>query len=82
MRLSVYIPKEIEGRLEEAAEESGLSVTKLIQEIVREKLESRRRSFSRRFLALAGSWEDDRSSEEILRDLRAARSGAQRATLK
>jgi hypothetical protein len=49
---------------------------------VRETLGSRQRSFSRRFLALAGSWEDDRNSEEILRDLRAARVGTQRATLR
>jgi hypothetical protein len=82
VRLSVYIPKEIEGKLEEAAQESGMSITKLIQEMVREKLGSRQRSFSRRFLALAGSWEDDRNREEILRDLRAARVGTQRATLR
>ncbi len=44
-------------------------------------LEAAPRRFSAEFLDLAGTWEDDRSTEEILRDIEDSRLDAARPVL-
>jgi hypothetical protein len=68
MKLSVYVPKRLEEKLREEAEAAEVTPAHLIQELVEHRLDAVPRRFSADFLALAGSWEDDSSTEEILRD--------------
>jgi len=82
MKISVYVPKEFEGQLREKAEEQGMTPSLFIQGLVREQFERGQRRFSRSFAALAGSWEDERSAEEICRDLEESRQDAERSVLR
>lgn len=82
MKISVYVPKELEEPLREEAAEAGESPPLFVQSLLRERLHSRRRSFSEEFAALAGSWEDDRPAEEIIRDIEKNRQSAHRSALR
>lgn len=82
MKISVYVPKELEEPLREEAAEAGASPPLFVQSLLRERLEGRRKTFSEVFAALAGSWEDDRSVEEIVHDIEESRKSAQRAVLR
>lgn len=82
MKISVYIPKDLEEPLREEAAEAGESPTLFVQSLVRERLGGRNREFSEAFAALAGSWEDDRSVAEIVRDVEESRTSAVRSGLR
>jgi hypothetical protein len=82
MKLSVYVPKRFEGKLREAAEAAEVTPSRLVQEIVEERLGGAPRRFSAEFLALAGSWEDSRSTAEILREIEESRLDTARAELR
>jgi hypothetical protein len=82
VKISVYIPKDLEGPLREEAAEAGDSPPLFLQSLVRERLERPKRTFSEEFAALAGSWEDDRSAAEIVRDIEESRTSAARSTLR
>ena len=69
MKLSVYVPKELEGQLREQAE--GQSMTPSL--FVQERFEQGSRRFTPTFATLAGSWEDERSAGEICRELEESR---------
>jgi hypothetical protein len=68
--------------LREEAAEAGESPPLFVQSLLREWLAGRGRTFSEEFAALAGSWEDDRSADEIIRDIEASRTTAQRPELR
>lgn len=76
MKLAVYVPKRMEEKLREEAEAVEVTPSRLIQELVEEHLDAAPRRFSEEFLSLAGSWEDDRSTEEIVRDIEEPRLDA------
>ncbi len=82
MKISVYVPKELEGRLREQAEEQSMTPSLLVQSLVRERFEQRPRRFTPAFVSLAGSWEDERSAAEICRDLEENRRDAERSILR
>jgi hypothetical protein len=82
MKISVYVPKELEEPLREEAAEAGESPPLFVQSLLRERLQGRRKSFSEEFAALAGSWEDDRPAEEIVRDIAESRTSSDRAALR
>ena len=82
MKLSVYVPKHLEEALEAEAEERGESPSMFVQSLVRARLERGGRAFSDEFAALAGSWEDDRSAEEIVREIEESRRSADRPALR
>jgi hypothetical protein len=82
VKISVYIPKELEEPLREEAAEAGESPTLFVQSLVRERLGGRNKEFSEAFAALAGSWEDDRSVAEIVRDIEESRTSAVRSGLR
>lgn len=82
MKISVYVPKELEEPLREEAAEAGASPPLFVQALLRERLEERRKTFSEAFAALAGSWEDDRSVEEIVHDIEESRKSARRDVLR
>jgi len=82
MKISVYVPKELEDQLREQAEEQSMTPSLFVQTLVRERFERQPRRFSPSFAALAGSWEDERSAEEICLDLEESRQDAQRSVLR
>jgi hypothetical protein len=82
MKISVYVPKELEEPLREEAAEAGESPPLFVQSLLRERLEGRLKAFSEEFAALAGSWEDERSVEEIVRDIEESRRSAHRSVLR
>lgn len=82
MKLSVYVPKELEEPLEAEASKRGESPSMFVQSLIRSRLERGGRAFSEEFAALAGSWEDDRSAEEIVRDIEESRRSVRRPALR
>jgi hypothetical protein len=81
VKISVYIPKELEEPLRVEAAEAGESPSIFLQGLVRERLGRGSRTFSDDFAALAGSWEDTRTAAEIIRDLEENRRDAARQML-
>ena len=69
MNVTVYVPKSIEGLLKTAAELARVTPARYVQRLIKRELEGDERSFSEGFIALAGSWEDDRTSEQIIQDI-------------
>lgn len=82
MKLSVYVPKDLEEPLEAEAEKRGESPSMFVQSLIRARLERGGRTFSDEFAALAGSWEDERSVDEIVRDIEESRQSAERPALR
>ncbi len=82
MKISVYVPKELERPLREQAEEQSMTPSRFVQSLVRERFEREPRHFTEAFAALAGSWEDERSAGEICRDLEESRQDAGRSVLR
>lgn len=82
MKLSIYVPKDLEEPLEAEAAKRGESPSMFVQSLVRARLERGGRSFSEDFAALAGSWEDDRSADEIVRDVEESRRSVRRPALR
>ena len=82
MKISVYVPKELEGHLRHQAEERSMTPSLFVQSLVRERFEQAPRRFTQAFAGLAGSWEDARSAKEICRDLEESRQDATRSTLR
>lgn len=82
MKISLYVPKALEGRLREQAEERSMTPSLFVQSLVRERFEQVPRRFTPAFAALAGSWQDERSARDICRDLEESRQDAARSFLK
>ena len=61
-QLTIYIDDETERRIKTAAESSGLSLSRWVATVVREKTES---SWPRAVLDLAGAWPDFPTAEEL-----------------
>lgn len=81
MKLSVYLPKELEEPLRARADAQGLSPSLYVQTVVRKDIQSHDQQWSEEFKALAGSWQDERSTEEIIRDIEENRRSAERDSL-
>jgi len=81
MKISVYVPKDLEAPLQAEAEEVEKSPSMFLQDLLRERLRGSRKKFSDSFLALAGSWEDSRSAEAIAREIESRRDSVQRPSL-
>ena len=82
MKISVYVPKELEDRLHLHAKEQQTTPALYVQSLVRERFEQETRRFTPTFATLAGSWEDDRTSEEICRELEESRRSVSRSALR
>jgi hypothetical protein len=82
MNLSVYVPKDLEDKLRKEASARKLAPGLYVQQIVRQALEEKTQ-FSKAFEALAGSWDDERSAEAIIADIKKQRApSGKRATLR
>lgn len=77
MKLSVYVPKELEEPLKTKARAEGVSPSIYVQSVVRHDLETDS-EWPEAFRELAGSWEDDRTAEEIMRDIEESRTSTER----
>jgi len=69
MNVTVYVPKSIESLLKAAAEQARITPARFVQRLIKRELEADEPSFSEGFIALAGSWEDNRSPQEIIQDI-------------
>lgn len=81
MNVTVYVPKSIEAILKAAAEQARVTPARFVQRLIKRELEGEKRSFSEGFVALAGSWEDDRAPEQIISDIENHRLDARRQDL-
>ena len=82
MKISVYIPQDLEESLRDRAAEAGKSPSIFLQSLLRERLEAGHETFSDAFAALAGSWEDTRSAAQIVCEIEESRRSAERALLR
>ena len=82
MNVTVYVPKELEEKLQKRADGVGMTPASYIQSLLREAMSEEPSRFSDAFAALAGSWEDDRSARDILRDIKLRRSSSSRPALR
>jgi hypothetical protein len=78
MNLTVYIPRSLQRTLRQRAQAAGLTPARYLQHLLRQDVEAGPQEFSANFAALAGSWEDDRASTEIVRDIENNRIDAER----
>ena len=81
MNVTVYVPKSIEAILKAAAEQARITPARFVQRLIKRELEGEQRSFSEGFVALAGSWEDERTPEQIIQDIENHRLDARRQEL-
>ena len=79
MNLTLYVPRDLESPLKARAEAAGLTPALFVQTVLRDALAADPASFSRSFAALAGSWEDERSADEIIRDIKDHRTNSRRS---
>ena len=82
MNLTLYVPKDIEDELKKRAAEAGTTPSLFVQSVLRVALAERAAAFTPAFAALAGSWEDDRTPEEIIADIGLGRVAVKRPALR
>ena len=78
MNLTVYIPRSLQDKLRQRARAANLTPARYLQQLLRQDIEEGPQEFSPRFAALAGSWEDDRTAADIVRDIEDNRIDAER----
>ena len=81
MNLTVYIPRSLQRTLRQRAQAAGLTPARYLQQLLRRDVEGGATEFSSQFAALAGSWEDDRAADNIIRDIEANRMDSERPEL-
>jgi len=77
-QLAIYLDDQTAKLLDEAAHRAGTSRSAWVRDAVQTRLANR---LPESFFELYGSWEDDRSPEEILRDIRAGSEQPERPPL-
>jgi len=65
MEILVRIPEDLEVPLQSEATRVGMTPSMYIQSLVHQCLAAANHHFSQEFANLAGSWEDERSVEEM-----------------
>ena len=78
-QLAIYLDEETAKELDEAAERDGKSRSEWVREAIKQKLSDR---LPDSFFAVLGTWEDERSTEEILADLRSGPEQREREPLR
>ncbi len=77
-QLAIYLDEGTAERLDEAAQREGLSRSAWVRRAIQARLENR---LPDSFFAVLGTWEDDRTPDEILADIRAEVPQADREQL-
>jgi hypothetical protein len=81
VNLTVYIPRSLQRALRDRARAADLTPARYLQQLLRQDIEDGRTEFSARFVALAGSWEDDRTADDVMRDIDDSRIDPERPEL-
>jgi hypothetical protein len=81
MNLTVYVPKALEAKVRAKAKALKLGPSMYVQLVLREALASQNK-FTEQFRALLGSWDDKRSADEIVADIKRHRSTTKHAKLR
>jgi predicted transcriptional regulator len=77
--IAIELDDETAKKLNEASGKDGISPSAWARRAIQIRLEDR---LPESFFAVLGTWEDDRSAEEIFRDIRAEAPQAKRMALK
>lgn len=77
--IAIELDDKTAERLREASERDGITPSAWIQRVIHTQLDEK---LPESFFAVLGTWEDDRSTEEIFRDIRAEAPQAKRMALK
>jgi predicted transcriptional regulator len=77
-QLAIYINDALARRLDRAAKKAGVSRSRLVARLLESHFADR---LPDDFFAVLGSWEDDRSADEIVADIRSAGRDAARPEL-
>lgn len=78
-QLALYIDDETVQQLDAQAREAGVSRSAWVREAIQARLKNR---LPESFFEILGTWEDDRSPEEILADVRRAPTETEREALR
>lgn len=68
-QISLYLSKDLQKKVDKLAKQEKKSRSAWIQKAIEEKAENKSDQFPDWWWALLGTWEDDRTSEEIIRDI-------------
>jgi predicted transcriptional regulator len=66
-QIAIYIDDALSKKLDEVTKASGKSKSKWVADVITERL---RNEWPQDFFDLAGSWEDDKSPEQIMNQIR------------
>lgn len=66
-QMAIYVDSETVREIKRASRKAGLSRSEWVVRVLQREI---RRKIPEEFFNLLGSWEDDRNTEEILRDIR------------
>jgi hypothetical protein len=77
--IAIELDDETARRLTQASKKDGLSLSAWVKQAIQIRLSDK---LPDSFFAVLGTWEDSRSTEEILRDIREEAPQAKRMTLK
>lgn len=77
--IAIELDDETAKRLRQASEKDGVSPSAWVKQAIQIRLEDK---LPDSFFAVLGTWEDDRSAEEIFRDVRSETPQAKRMALK
>jgi siderophore synthetase component len=81
MNLTVYIPRSLQRTLRQRAQAAGLTPARYLQQLLRQDVEAGPKEFSANFANLAGSWDDERAANDVIRDIENNRIDSERLEL-
>lgn len=81
MNLTVYIPRSLQRTLRQRAQAAGLTPARYLQQLLRRDIEEGPTEFSSQFADLAGSWDDERAANDVIRDIESNRIDSERLEL-
>ncbi len=77
-QLAIYLHDTLARKLDRAAQKAGVSRSRLVANLLERHFDDR---LPDEFFQVLGAWEDDRSVEDIVADIRSAGRDSTRATL-
>lgn len=77
-QLAIYLHDTLARKLDRAAKKAGLSRSRLVANLLERYFDDR---LPDEFFEVLGTWEDERSVEDIVADIRSAGRDSTRATL-
>jgi hypothetical protein len=78
-QLAIYIDDKTSREISKASRKAGLSRSEWVSRVLKRELHQK---LPDRFFQVLGSWKDDRTSEEILKEIRAESTQRERLSLR